>query len=397
MKDYSGSVGGGGKSIVRFWGRAFGGLKDQLVWRMSRQTKPPKINNVAPINIQKKMPKNKLPILLLYHRWQASLLSLLAALFLTANVVFALTALPDSTPTVISKKFYRDLLETGDRLIVVYANIPYATPPDDPVTSTFVWELWNTDNVTYYGSTVGYAFVASGYNHNVYSMYFPAADAVPWTPASSHILRGRGNPIQFATPPVYDFLVTTSEYTALAGSSNVSAELASDILVIAAALDSEWGLTDSLISDDETGQTLSTLGQAFFRGAIYGIQSLAPSLFPLAVNDITITDRTWTDTYATSLNTQYAGTWVDTAKTAGGLLFGVDYDLLSLMMLLIMCVGVLAANIMVSNDQWVGLVDVAFVLVIAARMGLIGLGYVGLMAAIAWIYVSLRLFGIVRG
>lgn len=322
---------------------------------------------------------------------------LLGILSLAVPAIALATALPDSTPAVESMKVYRNLLETGDRLVVAYFQLPYASIPTDPATETFVWEFIGQDGSTVLGSTVGYDYVDSGYGYQVISMYFPAADAIEWNPATSYTVRLRGNPIAFTTPPVYDFTLQPGHYTSLSTSADVKAELAADVLIIAEDLDRKWGLSVSLISEEETGQVLSTFGQSYFRGTIYSVQSLAPALFPLAIRNIDVVKRTWTDAYATALHNQYQGTYIDTARAAGGVLFGVDYDLASLIILLAMVAGVMIGNVMITNSHWNGLMDVAFVLVVSARIDLIGLGYVILLAALAVIYMGTRVWGLMRG
>ena len=80
------------------------------------------------------------------------------------------TAPPDNTPVVITKKCYRNLLEAADFLVIIEANIPYAVPPSDPFSQTYLWELIDTDGVTVLGSTVGWPYVDSGYNYQCFSM-----------------------------------------------------------------------------------------------------------------------------------------------------------------------------------------------------------------------------------
>lgn len=333
-------------------------------------------------------------------RLQIGILLLIGvALLLSATPAYAVTPPPDSDPIVNSKKVYRNLLEDGDRLFVIYANIPYAEPPDEPVTETFVWELIGTDGETVLGSTVGYAYVNSGYGYNVYSLYFPAADALEWQPDPPYTVRLQGNPTAgFADLPVYNYTVTDGDYTLFSLPDDVRTELAIDILVIAGDLDVQWGLEGtSLITEDETGQVLSIFGQSFFRGAIYSIQALAPALFPLAVTNIDLEDREWDEAYAGELAEQYSGTWVETAREAGAALFGTDFDLLTLIILLTACIGVVVANIYLTNDHWNGLIDAAFIMVITAKLGFYGLGYLALIAAMCIIYIGARLWGFAKG
>ncbi len=327
--------------------------------------------------------------------WVAIVSALLAVLSVSSAA--GATALPDSTPQLLSVKVYRNLLETDDRLVVAYFNLPYATLPTDPASETFIWQFIDGDGTTVLGSTVGYSYVNDGYGYQVVSFYFGANATLEWIPDDSYSLRLIGNPMHFSPPPVYNWQITAGEYTTLSASEDVKAELASDILAIAEQLDGEWGLSISLISEEETGSVLSTFGQAYFRGAIYSIQSLAPALFPLAVRNITPENRQWDESYANALHNQYSGTWVETARAAGGELFGLNYDLGTLILVLGMVVGVVVAGIMITGSHWVGLMDAALVLTVAARLDLIGLGYVILMAAVCLIYMAIRLWSAIRG
>jgi hypothetical protein len=319
------------------------------------------------------------------------LVALLAVAIMPALPVWAI-ALPDSTPSVITKKCYRNILEAADFLIVWEANIPYASLPDDPVTDTFIWEFIDTDGTTVLGSTTGWAYQGSGYNYQAFSMYFDAAAGLTWDPTPSYSLRLQGNPLAFDTPPTYNYTITSSEYSSFTVTADVQDEITIDVLLIAADLDLEWGLATSLVLDDETGQTLSTFGQAYFRGAIYGLQALAPGLFPLALTTIDIADRTWTDSYVSSLENQWSGSWVDTAKQGGAALFGTSFDLLSIILLLIGIIALFIGNTMLTNDHWNAAIDVAFFLIVTAKLSFYGLGYLGLLVALCVIYLGMRLF-----
>lgn len=329
----------------------------------------------------------------LWHKLALAVIVGLIILLITPAVpVGAATALPDSDPTVPTKKFYRNLLETDDRLLVWEHNIPYAATPSDPVTDTFIWELIDTDGVTVLGSTVGWAYEDDGYNYQCASMYWDAAAALVWDPAGGYTLRLRGNPIAFVTPPEYNYSIASSEYTTLVATADVQEELALDVLLIAADLDLQWGLATSLINDDETGQTLSVFGQAYFRGAIYGIQALAPGLFPLALTTIDLADRTWTETYVAALDTQYAGTWVETAKAAGATMFGVADDMVSIIMLVVFVAGAFIGNVMITGDHWNGAIDVGLIMILTAKLSFYGLGYLGLVVSLCFIYLGMRIF-----
>lgn len=334
-------------------------------------------------------------------------LGLLAVLLLNTTPVYAQTADPDSTPTIDSINMYRNLLETGDWLVLIYANIPYATPPSTPVNETFIWSLVDSDNVTELGSTVGYAYNVGthdddGFGYNLWSMYFTAANVTSlgmvWG-TTSYSARLAGNPAVFHTPPIYNYGITSGDYSTLTAMADVQAELAARILTIADELDNRWGLTTafSLLTQNETATVLSVYGEAFFRGAIHGLQAFAPSVFSVVIRIIDIDPRTWTDNYTTNLTGQWSGTWAETAREAGRVLFGTTYDLLSIILLLIMAVGLLIGNVMLTGDHWNGWIDVAVLSVIAARLGMYDLAFLILMTSLCWLYISMKLwFGLIK-
>lgn len=326
-------------------------------------------------------------------RWLILALTL-ALMILPVVPVYAIS-LPDSDATLESVNVYRNLLETGDRLFVIYANIPYATTPDDPVTETFIWRLIDTDNTTVLGSTIGYAYNESGYGYNVWSLYFDASDNLTW--GSAYTLRLSGTPSAFASPPEYNFSVTSGDYTSFTTNADNEAALAARVVALAGELDVRWGLSasDSLLSQGESTTVLSIYGEAVFRGAIQGLQSMAPAAFSVVVRDIDVDDRTWTTGYADNLTTQYDTTWIETARDASASLFGKTYDLPMVMLMLIFCVALIIGNVMLTNDAWNGLIDVALLAIIGARLDLYAIGFLMLIGAICIIYLGLRIFRIV--
>jgi len=88
---------------------------------------------------------------------------------------------------------------------------------------------------------------------------------------------------------------------------------------------------------------------------------------------------------------------VDTAQAAGRALFGTDYDLLSIIILLGLSAGLLFANVQLTGDAWNGLIDVAAFGVIGARLAMYDLAFLILVAAMCWIYISAKIwFGMIR-
>ena len=115
---------------------------------------------------------------------------------------------------------------------------------------------------------------------------------------------------------------------------------------------------------------------------------MAPSIFSVIIRVIEIDDREWDEEYSENVTGQWAGTWVETGQEAGKVLFGTDYDLLSMMILLAMCGGLMYANIALTGESWNGFVDVALVGIIGARLGMYDLAFLGLIGALCILYIS---------
>ncbi len=318
-----------------------------------------------------------------------SLTAILVIVLLNASPVLANTANPDSSVAPPTISVYRNLLETGDRLFLIYANIPYTVPPSTPVTATFIWRLFDTDNTSELGQTVGSVYQNSGYGYNLYSLYFSAADNITW--GETYPIRLSGNPVVFSSPPEYNFQVNVSDYKAL-----LTQDIEGDLRALAADLDRRWGLTTStsLLTQSEAGTVLSIRGENFFRAAIYGVQAFAPGIFSFVIKDVDIADRTWDTEYSSNLTSQWAGTWIETSQEAYKAMFGKDYDLVSFGMVFLMVVGIVIADVSLTSNIWGGLIDAALVMVLGARLSLYPPGFLGLIAAIAIIYLGIKLKGI---
>lgn len=302
---------------------------------------------------------------------------------------------PDSNPTVEDIWVWRNILETGDVLMIVFENTPYATTPTDYTYSeAFVWRWMN--GTTELAQAEGYDYNEDGYGYNVIGFYLDASDAPAW--AGTYTLTLSGKPSAFASPPQYSYNIPSSSYSALTDTDDVQASIADRIITIANDLRSRWGLTSTttLIQETETATVLSLNGQTFFRGAIYGIQGMAPAAFPLTVASIFTDWATWSDNYTDNLTSQLAGTDIDAGFTAGETFFGTDYNLLGLLLACGMCLTVVIGNwALAGGNLWKGIIDAGGVGVIATRMSLVGLGELSLIAALCFIYISARIWKII--
>jgi hypothetical protein len=301
---------------------------------------------------------------------------------------------PDINPTLERLNIYHNLLETDDVLLVWVHNIPYTTLPTYKVGDAYTWQLLDTDDTTVLGYVTGYAYHEDGYGYNVYSMYFSAADGYVW--GTAYKLKLVGNPAVFSSPPTYTYTINAASYTGLTDSDENKAALAEEVLYLAGYLNQKWSLPsdDRLTLETEVGTVLSIEGENFFRGAINGLQGMAPAAFRFAVSDtLGIVDRSWNTTYVTALEGQYAGTWVETARNASRNFMGTgSYDLMGMGLLLMAGVGVVIANVVTTTDHWAGLIDVGFMLVVASRLDIFPLVYLVLIMVLCFLYIGMRLW-----
>ena len=299
---------------------------------------------------------------------------------------------PSSTPVLEDIRAWRNVLETGDMFVMLVENTPYDTTPTDYIYSeAFIWRFMDgSDDL---GSALGYGYNDDGYGYNVIGFYWSESEAPAWT--GNYTLKLSGNPSVFATPPEYNFPISSAAYSTLTDTDEVKDDISEVVINIADDFYSYWGLSylTTLLSETETGTVLSLNGQAFFRGAIYGIQGMAPHAFPISITNFTITDRTWTNAYITTLEAQHAGNPIEEGMEAGMDLFEVDYNLMGLLVALVLTGLLIFGNWIIAGGQiWIGVLASIPVFVIGARMGLVGLGELGLIAAICMLYANARLW-----
>lgn len=325
----------------------------------------------------------------------ALVLAMLAILSMVIPIAAAI-AEPDSPPTLEDIDIYRNVLETGDMLLLWLANIPYSTPPDVLVSDAFSWSYRSNDGLTEYGATTGYAYNDNGYGYNVSSIYLTAAEVtaagIVW--GDPYKLRLTASPAHLPAYAPISYDILASHYSSLTVQSAVQAEIASRVITIAETLDVYWGTTTttSLVEQTESGTKLSTYGEAFFRGAVYGLQGMAPDAFAVVVTAVDVSARTFTTNYTDQLDDQYSGTWVETSREAGKALFGTDYDLWTVIMMVGMCVGLLFGNIYLTSNAWNGLMDVGVIMVFGARLAFYDFFFLLLITALLWVYIGTRLW-----
>lgn len=327
-----------------------------------------------------------------------TLIAVFIACFATLSFSSTVLAidLPDSDPNIENIDAYRNILETGDMLVIVYENTPYTVTPDTVYSDAFIWRMYDTDGTTELAQAVGYNYNESGYGYNVVSFYFAAADAPTWE--LPYTLTCTGTATAFDEPPEYNFMMAASDYSSLTDTALVKAAIAERILELATDLNVKWALSTTyyLTDEYETGTKLSVYGQAFFREAIYGCQGMAPAAFPFSLTSITNEDRSWTDTYAGELEGIYTGTSLEDSITAGEELLDVDYNLLGMLMVLGLIVMVIFAHwYLGSGNRWTGLVEATPVIVIGTRIGMMGMVEASFFTALMFLYITARTFKVI--
>lgn len=250
--------------------------------------------------------------------------------------VLAAPAPPDDID-IINFYYNRHLYEADDFLLVVHYDIIYSGEyPDEPADDCFVFRLFDTDGTTELGQALPYPYANNGYGEGCVAFYFSAADAPTWNDSYVYKLRVSGNPLQFASPPVYNFDIPTSAWSDETTQAGNQSQLANRIIEIAESLEIEWETT--LLSAQDAAIVLSSYGEEYLRNAIYGLQLLCPSLFYLQSTSLDVTDREWDTSLSETYKTRLDGTWVMDSLEDGASLLHLPLPLLVGVALLAACV-----------------------------------------------------------
>ena len=270
---------------------------------------------------------------------KATLVALFFPIVFT-TVALAVTALPDSDPTLDNIRGTRHLLEQDDLLIIAKYTIPYASQPDANVDQAFLFRLFDTDNTTVLAVNQAYPFVNGGYGEGLISFYFDADNAPTF--GSAYTIRIDGTPNEFASPPTWAFAIPAGAYSTFTNQENNQIDLAVRILTIARDLEINWSVT--LISAGETGTVLSSNGALYFRIALPGIQRMAPSLFDIQTVDPDYTAENWPSTQSDNYSSRFTGTWIGTATSGIGTVFGLGFNYIGSIPIIIAIVACVAVG-----------------------------------------------------
>ncbi len=278
-----------------------------------------------------------------------TLLAILAALLLSASPVYALEA-PDSI-TITSAQVVRNKVETGDITIAFYFNTVYTTYPDDvPTSFAVILRLYDTDGTTLLATANPYTLFDYGYGPQVGSFYFDA-DAVTdlsmdW--GDPYIINVTYSEAFLESPPSQDYVLTASDYASTSDQTDNQELMASWVLAICEQLEAARPLY-ILHGSTDVGVVLTALGEAYFRGAIQGIQSIAPTLFFLQFTTPEVTEIE----YTANMTDEYGGRLDDTDFKVGlervGAHLGITGDFV---LALVFFIGAIAAVVYTSYKGW---------------------------------------------
>jgi hypothetical protein len=291
-------------------------------------------------------------------RWIPVILFILVLEMLYPAPAYAVTALPDSTPTLHDMKVYRNLLVDDDFLLVVPYTMPYATPPDLGIDKTFIFRLFDVAGTTELGSILAFPYNDDGYGEGIVSFYFDDTAAPVW--GANYVLRIDCNPAEFAAPTVWSFVLDSPAYSSFDDHDDNIEELRLDILEMGETLSGSWPV--DLTEETDSGTVLSTYGERYFRRAIKSVQAMCPELFYVQVSNPDYTKRSWDTIFADALANTFSGTFVWDAMTGFAGLWTMQTR--TAMGYVAMVVGLIFMAISVSQFQQVqqGFLDFALVL-----------------------------------
>jgi len=237
-----------------------------------------------------------------------------------------------------SVKVFHNVIEQDDFILIFHYNIHYAAAdqPDDSANKLFTFRLLDTDGTTHLAAIVPYAFYNSGYDQGCAAFYFSPTDAPDW--GLSYIVRISGNPEYFSSPPLVNRTLISSNYSQVDTQKENQTQLGYYIFEIANGLATNWNTP--LYYTGDLGQVLNSNGEAYFKGAIPGLQVMAPQIFAIQTSNPQYVSENWTEAQGKAYENRFQGTWVDKGLKALGNLFHVQWNVLTGMMILGEIIGI---------------------------------------------------------
>jgi len=230
---------------------------------------------------------------------------LLGMFVFTASPALAI-ANPD-TISINAVYAYRHCIETDDQLYLIDYSIEYGANPDENITEAYLCRLM--EGVVEWGAVAPYAYYDDGYDRGLIAIYFPVADAPGWA--------GAGLSMELVGNPTLGWAGATPEssvgafdlWSTSTGVTETQAEVAARVLYIADILEQDWGV--DLIDTAGGINYLTAYGENYFSNVIPYLNLIAPAAFSGSMVAAEFEERTYTQTYSTTLRTAIIGTPLD--------------------------------------------------------------------------------------
>lgn len=302
-------------------------------------------------------------------RWFWSPPLALAILLLTGLPVFAIGA-PDSE--AINESYaYRNLLETGDRLIVFRYTINYAVTPNETVRQAYIFRMLDTNGTTELKQALAYPYFQHGYGTGISAFYFSAADNLTWN--NAYFIRISGNPVYLPNLADKSFAVSASAWYAGTTQTENQAALAGRIVDIVGNLESPWNMT--LLTTNSAGQTiLNTTAKTYILAAIPGIMTMAPSAFDVQLFSGSYSPAQWGTAQADAYKNRFVGTWVQDGANALSGITTLNFQLSLSIVFVVAAVLLMVAYRMKFNEGTPAILDILALRYLWVLLGWISLG-----------------------
>lgn len=227
-----------------------------------------------------------------------------AVLILTiATPALAFLDAPDSPMTFPSVRVFQNTVEDGDVAIIFEYNIPYTSYPTTPASLSIVFRCYSADGAILLNTATPYNFTlfeTNGYGHGVGLFYFPASEALSWEEA--YILNIQQLPLHYNPADTISYTLTSADYSAATLQSDSQYDVYNYILGICDDYE-DYYPDVGLKSTTDTAIVLSAYGEAYFRGAIPGLQLICPQVFLVQTY---IPEGMTTENYTMGLSEDYS-------------------------------------------------------------------------------------------
>ena len=283
-----------------------------------------------------------------------------------AQSASAMVSQPDSSPTLSQIHWNRNLVSENDSLCYFVYNLPYATPPTVPgADQAFIFKLMTGS--TDLGYMTPFVRFDNGYNQGIAAMYFPADAGLTWE--AEYIIHISENPAQFASPVEFTTPIPTGAYTSFITQADNQAELATNLYNMGKILESAYDKILFQVAGTEV--VLADEGETYFRGAINGLQAMAPSLFLIQQMPPGVSPAEWTTTQFDQYSHRFDGTWVGVSENATAEQIGAPTSDLAMFLIIIvpLSIGTIIFASMKFRRAEPGYVAAALLAIMGVLMG----------------------------